>query len=87
MPGGIDPIEKLEISLYDRRILTPATMLYSAVTETYLIATVSIPLQLLRLHTIDQWFVMEPATSSKIENWHVAIHVTLSMMKKKRIST
>lgn len=62
-------------------------MLYSAITETYLIATVSIPLQLLRLHTIDQWFVMEPATSSKLEEWHVAIHVTMTMIKKRRIST
>jgi hypothetical protein len=87
LPGGLDPIERLEISLYDRRTVSQATLLYSAVTDTFLIGKVTIPLHLLRLHTINQWFVLEPATSSKLENWHVVIHVTLNLTKKKRIST
>jgi hypothetical protein len=87
LPGGLDPIERLEISLYDRRVISPATMLFSAVTETFFIAKVSIPLQLLRLHTINQWFVMEAASRSQPENWHVALHVNIGMMKKKRMST
>jgi len=87
LPGGPDPIERLEISLYDRRTVTPATVLYSAVTENILIAKTSIPLELLRLHTINQWFAMTPASKSRPENWHVALHITISMNKKKRIST
>lgn len=97
LPGGLDPIEKLEICLYDRRTLSPATMLFSAVTEVFLIAKVSIPLQLLRLHLINQWFVMEPAfvlgssTSSSSpppnpEEWCVTVHATINMKRKRRIS-
>ena len=87
LPGGLDPIERLDISLYDQRTISQGTLLYSAITESFLIGKVTIPLQLLRLHTINQWFTLEPATSSKLENWHVALHITLNMTKKKRMST
>lgn len=77
----------MEISLYDRRTITPATVLYSAVTENILIAKTSIPLELLRLHTINQWVAMTPASKNRPDNWHVALHITISINKKKRLST
>ncbi|CAE7667648.1 unnamed protein product, partial [Symbiodinium microadriaticum] len=80
LPGGPDPVELLEVELYDRIMLTPPTLFYSGTYEALLMGKVSIPLEFVRLQSIKHWFVVEPSDMIvPTEYWRVAlfIHVQL----------
>lgn len=81
LPGGPDPIEQLDIELYDRITLTPSTLLFSGIYETLLLGKVTIPLEFIRLQSIQQWFTFVPSESiCTCEKWGMAvfIHVRLT---------
>ena len=80
LPGGSDPIELLEVELYDRITLSSPTLFSSGTFETLLLGKVSIPLEFVRLQSIKHWFVVEPSdVIVPTEYWRVAlfIHVQL----------
>mmetsp|Transcript_15017 Transcript_15017/g.22593 ORF Transcript_15017/g.22593 Transcript_15017/m.22593 type:complete len:449 (-) Transcript_15017:127-1473(-) len=83
LPGGTDPLERLDIMLYNRRVISPASMLFAAVTESSLIARTTIQLEMLRLNSIRQWFEMTLSEDYYHTGWSVIIHVHTRIVKER----
>jgi hypothetical protein len=80
LPGGPDPIEQLDIELYDRITLTPPSLFFSGTYETLLLGRVTVPLEFVRLQSIQQWFTISPSELiCSMERWRVALSINVRL--------
>ena len=80
-PVGADPVELLEVELYNRITHSPPTFFSSGTFETLLLGKVSIPLEFIRLQSIKRWFVVEPSdVIVPTECWRVALFIHVQMI-------